>query len=239
MSDGGRVGPGARPRKSAVILAGAAGKGPFAAGALGVVAQHLAEFEIVCAVGTSSGALNAAVFAAGLRVGRAQEAADLLQELWKDTANALHIATTRMRENIVKRALQKFSKYPETHPIKLRIAITTLDGKEAFVNRRHYTTYEAVRHFEGADFASEQGIDAIASHAIASAAIPFIFPPIRLDGTTYVDGGVVDNAPIGWALRQDEEIRGPPRCHVGSQGGGAPAMHHPLSPGLRPACRPP
>jgi predicted acylesterase/phospholipase RssA/deferrochelatase/peroxidase EfeB len=200
------IGPGARPRKSAVILAGAAGKGPFAAGALGVVAKHEKQFDIVCVVGTSSGALNAAVFAAGLRVDRAGEAAELLEGLWKDTANALHIATMGMRINIVKRALKKFSVYPEARPVKLRIAITTLDGKEAFVHRRHYTTHEAIRHFQGADFATDQGIDDIARHAIASAAIPFIFAPVRLDGTTYVDGGVVDNAPIAWALRQDEEI---------------------------------
>jgi Dyp-type peroxidase family len=206
MSDVGKVGPGARPRKSAVILGGAAGKGPFAAGALGVVVQHQREFEIACVVGTSSGALNAAVFAAGLRVGRAQEAADDLEQLWRDTANAAHIVTMGMRENIVKSALAKFAGYPETYPIKLRIAITTLDGKEVFANRRHYTTHETIRHFQGADFASKPGIDDIARHAIASAAIPFIFPPVRLDGTTYVDGGVVDNAPIAWALRQDEEI---------------------------------
>lgn len=206
MSDVGKVGPGARPRKSAVILGGAAGKGPFAAGALGVVAKHQREFEIACVVGTSSGALNAAVFAAGLRVGREAEAAADLETLWRDTANVRHIVTMRMRENIVKNALAKFAGYAETYPIKLRIAITTLDGKEVFANRRHYTTHEAIRHFQGTDFVSPQGIDDIARHAIASAAIPFVFPPVRLDGTTYVDGGVVDNAPIAWALRQDEEI---------------------------------
>ncbi len=200
------IGPGARPRKSAVILAGAAGKGPFAAGALGVVAKHQKQFDIVCVVGTSSGALNAAVFAAGLRVDRAREAAEHLEELWKDTASVRHIATMGMRVNIVKDALKRFSGYREVRPVKLRIAITTLDGREAFVHRRHYTTHEAIRHFQGADFATEQGIDDIARHAIASAAIPFIFAPVPLDGTTYVDGGVVDNAPIAWALHQDEEI---------------------------------
>ena len=169
MNDGCKVGPEHRTsaRKSAVILAGAASKGPFAAGALGVVAKHQAEFEIVCVVGTSSGALNAAVFAAGLRVGRAQQAAARLEELWRDTANAAHIVTVQMRENIVKSALEEFSQYPETYPIKLRMAITSLDGKEAFVNRRHYTTYEAIRHFQSADFTNKQGIGEIASHADA------------------------------------------------------------------------
>ena len=36
--------------------------------------------------------------------------------------------------------------------------------------------------------------------ARASAAIPGVFPPVELGGRTYMDGGVVDNAPIAHAV---------------------------------------
>lgn len=38
-------------------------------------------------------------------------------------------------------------------------------------------------------------------HALASAAIPMIFPPVRLDSQLYVDGGLRQNTPISPALR--------------------------------------
>ena len=35
---------------------------------------------------------------------------------------------------------------------------------------------------------------------LASAAIPGIFPPVRVDGRTLIDGGIANNAPISAAL---------------------------------------
>ncbi len=38
-------------------------------------------------------------------------------------------------------------------------------------------------------------------HALASAAIPLLFPPVRVDGELYLDGGLRQNTPIAPALR--------------------------------------
>jgi len=38
-------------------------------------------------------------------------------------------------------------------------------------------------------------------HALASAAIPMLFPPVRVDGELYLDGGLRQNTPIAPALR--------------------------------------
>ena len=38
-------------------------------------------------------------------------------------------------------------------------------------------------------------------HALASAAIPFVFPPTPIDGIPYVDGGLRQNTPLSPALR--------------------------------------
>ena len=49
----------------------------------------------------------------------------------------------------------------------------------------------------GADVCLSQG-DAIEA-ILASAAIPGVFPPVRIDGRDYMDGGVVNNTPISHA----------------------------------------
>src|SRR4029079_6121929 len=38
-------------------------------------------------------------------------------------------------------------------------------------------------------------------HALASAAIPLLFPPVRIDDELYLDGGLRQNTPIAPALR--------------------------------------
>ncbi len=39
------------------------------------------------------------------------------------------------------------------------------------------------------------------THALASASIPILFPPVRIDGELYLDGGLRQNTPIAPALR--------------------------------------
>src|SRR5260370_13885156 len=91
---------GARRRKTGLIVAGAAAKGPFAAGALKTISRD-ERFDVRAVAGASSGALNAAVYAAGLRVGKEKEAADLLCDLWKERASFTRIAFARQRRKIV------------------------------------------------------------------------------------------------------------------------------------------
>ncbi len=43
------------------------------------------------------------------------------------------------------------------------------------------------------------------AHALASAAIPFVFPPVPIDGIPYVDGGLRQNTPLSPALRLGSE----------------------------------
>jgi NTE family protein len=44
-----------------------------------------------------------------------------------------------------------------------------------------------------------------AEHALASAAIPFLFPAVRIDGELYCDGGLRQNVPLAPALRLGAE----------------------------------
>ena len=50
--------------------------------------------------------------------------------------------------------------------------------------------------------AAGDAVDAV----LASAAIPAVFPPVRIDGRDYVDGGVVNNTPISHAVALGAEV---------------------------------
>ncbi|HEV8325360.1 MAG TPA: patatin-like phospholipase family protein [Myxococcota bacterium] len=45
------------------------------------------------------------------------------------------------------------------------------------------------------------GVTMAASHALASAAIPLMFPPVEIDGRFFCDGGLRQNTPVSPALR--------------------------------------
>lgn len=66
----------------------------------------------------------------------------------------------------------------EDAPVPLHVIVTdVLTGKEVCLS-------------------SGDTVDAI----LASAAIPAVFPPVRLDGRDYMDGGVVNNTPVSHAI---------------------------------------
>jgi NTE family protein len=44
-----------------------------------------------------------------------------------------------------------------------------------------------------------------AERILASAALPSLLPPVEIDGEAFIDGGVVDNVPIGRAIAQGAE----------------------------------
>ena len=52
---------------------------------------------------------------------------------------------------------------------------------------------------------SVRGARITADHVLASAAIPFIFPPVAVDGSFYVDGSLRQNTPLTPALRLGSE----------------------------------
>jgi NTE family protein len=71
-------------------------------------------------------------------------------------------------------------------------------------------------------------------HALASAAIPILFPPVRIDRELYLDGGLRQNTPIAPALRLgathifavggSREVKGVSMNEAGSKGPDAPGI---------------
>jgi NTE family protein len=69
-----------------------------------------------------------------------------------------------------------------------------------------YQVHEEGMYRTGKDSAKEERpVDIGVHHAMASAAIPFLFPAVQIDGICYVDGALRQNAPLYPAMRMGAE----------------------------------
>jgi NTE family protein len=206
--------------KTALVLAGAVAKGAFEAGVLSVLAEREVPIDII--VATSAGALNAAVYATGVRFGRTRVAGEVLASLWADKADWLHIvsptlkgifglqgaSTSRALQKIVRSGMEQVAE-GTTGPrgdVQLQLIATTLRGKLHDSKGVPTTTFEHVMGLHGPDFDSAAGRDKVAHTAVASGAFPILFVPVEVEGVgPCVDGGAVNNTPISWAIEAGAE----------------------------------
>ena len=194
--------------ETAVVLAGGVAKGAFEAGALDVLAE--AGIDISQVVGASSGALNAAMLAGGIRAGRVASRTQRLMELWRDDAGwmkvfhfSLHDLVTRTglsdsREilALLRREVPRIAT-AAVNPVRLRIVVAALRGVAGAIGDTPATTFEGVCSFADGDFDDEARREALYVAATASAAFPLLFHPVDVPplGPCY-DGGAVNNTPI-------------------------------------------
>ena len=184
----------ARP-VTAFVLSGGASLAAAQAGMLEALYERGIAPDFL--VGTSAGALNAAFISS-----RAQtvETATALGRVWRRLARedvfpvspaALVRGICGRRDHLVAdRALRllvrgylEFERI-EDAPIPLHVVAFDVEaGREAVLS-------------------SGPALDGIA----ASAAIPGIFPPVTFEGRRLIDGGVVNNTPISWAVALGAEL---------------------------------
>jgi NTE family protein len=175
-------------RQTALVLSGGGTRGAAQVGMLQVLAE--AGFVPDRIYGSSVGAINAAAFAGNPTV----EGVALLTQVWKDVRSD-EIFPQRLghgpwrffqqRESIhpnsgLRRTIEEGIGFDriEDAPVPLEVVATSIvDGRERWLT-------------------SGPAVDAV----LASAAIPAIFPPVEIDGDQLIDGGVVDNVPIGRAI---------------------------------------
>jgi NTE family protein len=203
---------------TALVLSGAVAKGAFEAGVTRVLADRGIAPERF--VGTSAGALNAAVLAAGAAAGDFARAAARLERLWLEQASlwtflapelnlGLGLSSTRRVAALVERELEALvGRTNESSAATRRVTLTLVTTSLAGVvdPRSHELTHEDEYVFTQRDLTTERGRRRIAEIAAASAAFPFLFVPPRVpDGRQHVDGGVVNNTPIGYAV--DDQAR--------------------------------
>lgn len=161
----------------ALVLSAGAMFGAYQAGAWNALSQR---FQPDMVVGTSVGALNGWAIAGGC------SAAELLA-LWRDPATA---GVTRLR----------FSALPWKGWLDpAGLARQVQDWFDRFKPRVPYSaTMVEVPWLRQVRVPHERITPA---HLMASCAVPFGYPPVRIDGRWYVDGGVLDILPV-WAAAE-------------------------------------
>lgn len=197
---------------AAVIVSGAVAKGAFAAGALRVLAERGVRIKRL--VGTSSGAINAAAYAAGVRAGNALETAKRLEQLWIDRGHLLRVFDFDPWSVLRGRGIADHDRLlellrEEIRPglngladVELVIAVATLQGRvEKLANGQEITTYEHLERFDSKSFDDTGSLERVLDAAAASASLPGAFVPRHLKPLgPCVDGGLVNNTPIGEAV---------------------------------------
>lgn len=207
----------------AVVLTGAAVKGAFTAGALSVLVDPTVKsrlgINIRRVVGASSGALNAAFFAALLRTGDEVDGGSRLSRIWVDDVTFGNAFSLSLRGIFSGRGIfdtsallslmrRRLTARPGTVDITLNMAVTNIEGR--LVGAPPMTSNEHVASFSNEDFDAEDSLDIVRQVAAASASIPGLYVPAKLDvdGHSFhaVDGGTVDDTPLATALA-DHRIR--------------------------------
>lgn len=176
--------PGATPVKTALVLSGGGTNGAVEVGFYKAIQEFGIRIDQV--IGTSVGAINGAMIAAGLP-------ADEIASRWH-TAKPDDYLKWNWRE-LLTRGLKARSLYD---PRRMRQFLERAIPARTFAELK--TPFMAVAtDAQTGEMAAIEGGDLI-SAVQASCAIPAIYPPVVLNGRQYVDGGVARQVPIDVAI---------------------------------------
>lgn len=177
------------------VLGGGGARGAAQVGVLLALFEHGLE-PPVRLIGTSVGALNATVIAAYPSLAGAR----MLRSLWLSRParevfrpNPLSVILTRLRGGTL-------AALPASRVTRVIERSTQLTGIDTFEGLRVPLQVVATDITAGRPtvFSSGPLLPALQ----ASTAIPGVFPVVEIDGRAYLDGGVVDNLPVGFAVEQ-------------------------------------
>ncbi len=191
MEGGARRGAG-----TVLVLGGGGGRG---AAQLGIL-RALADWGVrpdAC-VGTSVGALNAAV-AAALPL---PEAVDALERIWASPETRAVFRTHPLRIAL-NRALRRPWLYSGAAIAELVDFATEMVGVRRFEDLRRPLRIIVTDLASGEPVVISKG--PLRDPLRASCAVPLLFPPVQLGDRGYVDGGVTDNCSIATAAGMDPE----------------------------------
>ncbi len=174
---------------TAFVLSGGASLGSLQVGMLRALLEHGVEPDFV--VGTSAGAINAAYFSKSPTIA----GVDNLAKLWLSMRRA------------------------DVFPVRPALGFLGFVGKRDHLCpsgpvlsllRSQYGDQKledspVPAHVIAADLATGKEVcisnGPSAEAVLASASLPGVFPPVKIDGRLLIDGGVINNAPISHAVR--------------------------------------
>ncbi|MEP6873401.1 MAG: patatin-like phospholipase family protein [Burkholderiales bacterium] len=175
------------PARTAFVFAGGGSLGAVQVGMLHALTEHSLRPDFV--VGASAGAINAAYFAANPTA----DGVAALDRLWCGLTrrqvmpmrmrDLFRIATRRayvVDPSALRRLLERHLPYRllEQAAIPMHVVATDMVlGEERLLS-----------------------VGSVVDAVMASAAIPGVFPPVRIGGRDLIDGGVANNTPISSAL---------------------------------------
>jgi predicted acylesterase/phospholipase RssA len=208
---------GAGSRIAAVVLGGAAVKGAFEAGALGVIAARGITVRRI--VAASTGSLNAIAYGAGVRARREVDAARELVKVWEEDASLCGAISPSLSAILGLRGISDQKKLlallrrhvppctrPDPAPIEVHMMLAPLRGRPGAIDGEAATTYGELASFSGADFDVPERLERAFVVATASAALPVLFAPVDVPGVgPCTDGGIINNTPILHALGADPD----------------------------------
>ena len=212
-----------------LVLTGGGARAAYQVGVLKGLSEiagrpQASPFAVLC--GTSAGALNAAALAA--RADHFAAGVDWLYEAWR-SFHAVHIYRTD-RWAVARAGLRWFGSLAQLYrrnPMALldntplrqlllrdmdfdRIRANLSQGQiealaitvSGYTSSSSVTFYESARNLPGWHRPQRQGVPTRlkVEHLLASSAIPFRFPSIRIDGEYFGDGSMRQTAPISPAL---------------------------------------
>ena len=146
-------------------------------------------------VGASVGALDGAVLASSPNL----EGAQLMRQLWMSppAREVFHLHPVSAILSQLSGRLGPLSQQPVE---KLIAAFESSSGCATFEDLRLPLRVVATDLDAGRLVAFSSG--PLAPALLASTAIPGLFPPVKIDGRDYSDGGIVDNVPVAIAVRE-------------------------------------
>lgn len=247
----------ARPRRVAVVVAGAGARGGYEAGALSVLVPRLrrAGIDALLFVGTSAGAINATLFAATAHLPAAEQAEEVL-DVWRGiSVSDVFRSPLLTAAGTAALAAGQLLRFPgvrltgllDTAPLRRTAADKVnwdrlragLDGGRATlaivatsgIDNRTVVFVDRAGEEPLPPSDDDRPIDYVGArigpeHVLASAAIPAVFPPVRVPTATgsggwYIDGGVRLNTPLKPALALGADAVAVVATHP-PEGGAAP-----------------
>jgi NTE family protein len=141
-------------------------------------------------VGTSVGAINGAVVAAnpGLAsVGR-------LRELWTSLSTSTVFGGSAVQQ--LRMAARTRTALHSADPLRELLTEHLGDARLEELPVPFQCVAASIERAEEHWFTSGPAVDAV----LASCAVPGLFPPARVDGEHYIDGGIVHSVPLGRAV---------------------------------------
>lgn len=183
----------------ALVLSGAANYGAMQAGALEALFEAGLRPEMI--VGTSAGALNAIYLASDPTL----EGTKRLRAIWQSVGpgqvgrpnliTGIHRLITRQESLFLSEPLAQF--FQENLPVK----VETFGELQDVLGIRTYATAVCLETSRLVSFGDHRQ-DRLIDGAMASTAIPPYFPPWRVNGYSYIDGGIFAKLPVRSAVER-------------------------------------